>query len=414
MLLQIGRIQEANMFKSVLGENRYDNAKKYYHTSDKNTFRNIHDGKKYLESFPKYPNKSFAFIFMRGLDFTDVQKLSKARTMATKGVIFNSSSLPRQYEQIVFKVSEIKRANKRYDEIKETNDNIISINKEKRKEVKAINKVARDKNKELEKEWKKEKKGIKKEFDEVLEKMDEAQKKFMPKEPDYPDEPKYIKLETEPPEPRLRDLPRSISIHVGENQLNRSYPIAWMMLSNFDLYKIEGTSYSIFIKKESSMKYSYDALDSLDIDKKMSIEDFKEFFDKNEKNEKVLENYRPSIQGNFEFMDVYSENDNIFSGKEWVYSEFDDDYDEDEEALPPLAPIKPMHAASILSGGMKFSKEIKTEEGYLLIKSAPVKVFSEKTKIINGKKILETYQQRETILAFYNLDQRELEVYGNA
>jgi len=410
MLLQVGRYNETEGIRQLLGNELFENTEKYFQIANREYFLTVDSELKYFGALPQFPFKSFSFIYLRPVDVTNKQFLMKARTMCTKGLIINSTSIPADMERLIIRFSEIKRANKNYDMIKESNDKIEEKYKEKKKEIRALNKIAREKNKELEKAWKKEKKGIKKEFEKALEGMTEEQKKFMPKEPEYPDEPKYIKLETEPPEPRLRDLPRSVSIHIGENQLQKVFQVAWNILSSFDLYQIEGTNYSIFIKKDEPLKYTYDNLDSLDIDKKMSRDDFISIFKKYEKNEKSLESFRPIISTNYEFMDLLAENRAFFDGKDWIYSE-DEIISEEEDMLPSLAPIKPMHAASILSGGLKFSKEIKTDDGYILIKSAPVKVFTEKIKVMNGKKITEVYQQNETKLAFYNLNTRDLEVY---
>ena len=410
MLLQVGRHNETEGMRMLLGTDRFEKAKVYYQIANREYFLNVESELKYYGTLPQFPFKSFAFIYLRPVDVINKQFLMKARTMCTKGIILNSTSVPSEMERLIFKFSEIKRANKAYDDLKEINDKIEDKYKSAKKEIKALNKIAREKNKELEKEWKKEKKEMKKEFDDVLEKMSDEQKKFMPKEPDYPDEPKYIKLETEPPEPRLRDLPRSVSIHIGENQLHKVFGVAWSVLSSFDLYQIEGTNHSVLVKKEESLKYTYDNLDSLDIDKKMSKEDFITLFDKFERNEKSLESFRPVVSTNYEFMDLLAENRSYFEGSDWVFSE-EDRIAAEDEMLPSLAPIKPMHAASILSGGLKFSKEIETEDGYVLIKSAPIKIFTEKVKIMNGKKVTEVYQQRETKLSIYNLNNRTLEVY---
>ena len=410
MLLQTGRQIEIEGLRMLLGHDRFNNSNKYYQVNNREFFKTIDSENKFFGELAMFPYKSFAFIYLRPVDFINRQFLMKARQLSTKGIIFNFSSIPNEMERLLFKFSEIKRANKSYDDIKAVNDERESKYKKEKKEVKGRNTIVREANKELEKAWKKAKKELKKGFDETMDGMSDAQKEFMPKEPTYDPEPEYQELETVPPEPRYRDLPRSVSIHIGENQLHKTFSVAWNMLSAFEFYQIEGTEHGILLKRDEPLKYTYDNLNLLSISKKMSKDEFLNLFDKFERNEKVLETYRPAVSINYNFLDLRAENNNTFEGSQWIYSE-GSKLDEDEEALPSLAPIKSMHAASILSAGMKFSKEIKTPEGYLLIKSAPVKIFTEKQKIVNGKKITEVYQQNETKLAFYNLDTRSLEVY---
>jgi len=397
------------MIKGLLGEERFNKSKKYYQTNNRELFTRIDSDKKYFGKLAKFHAKSFAFVYLRPVDFVDAPALMKARSICTKGILFNSNSISPQLERIIFKFSEIKRSNKKFDEIRAINDDLKDTYKAEKKRIKGINKDTKEANKELEKTWKDSKKVLKKGFEKTLEDMNDEQKKYMPKEPEYEPEPTYGVILAEPKEPNYRDEPRSVSIHIGENQLYKTFYLGWHILSHFEFFIIEGTSHGILIKRKEQLKYTYDNLEKLSIDNTISRDDFLKFFDKNERNEKVLESYRPEVATDYNALDLYAESDALFKDKDWVFEE--QISEDDGMMLPALAPIKPMHAASILSAGMKFSKEIQTEEGLLLIKSAPVKTFTEKVKIVNGRRITEVYQQQETKLAFYNQDRRELEVY---
>lgn len=414
MLLTVNKQYEIAKVESLLNltPKGFNGIEKYYQTSNREFFKEIDSDKKYLGGTPMFPHKSFAFVYLRPLDFLNKQTLMKARTLCTKGIIYEGKHRLEDIDRLFVKFNEVKRANKLHDEIKAHNDEKEEKYKAKRKEAKEKNREIKARNKELQDAWKKGKKELKKGFDETLSGMTEEQKKFMPTEPNYDPEPEYEALISLPEEPSLRDLPHFKSIRIGDNNFEKTLPIAWRILSTFEIITIEGTDFNLLKKREEPLNYSYEALNLLSENGgtgTMSREEFLEFFTKNEKNEKVLENHRPSFSYiSDEFLDIFAES--AFSNNNaWIYEE--ETTEEEEEALPSLAPIKPMHAASIFSGGMKFSQEIKTDEGYLLIKSAPVKTFTEKKRIFNGKEITEVYQQQETKLAFYNLSTRSLEMY---
>ena len=79
----------------------------------------------------------------------------------------------------------------------------------------------------------------------------------------------------------------------------------------------------------------------------------------------------------------------------------------------PLAPIKPMHAASMLAGGIgEYSKELDLDGHKVLIKAAIVKEYKSRNMIVNGKDVTETVEFFEQKMGVYNLDRRELRILG--
>ena len=428
MLIQAIRRMEVEGVKTLLGDELSESTDFYYQIANREFFRQTESSKKFFGVNSDFPNRSFAFIYLRPVDFLSKQFIMKARSQVTRGIIFNNNSVPEDIDNFLFKFSEIKRANRSYDKLKAINDEIESKHKEKKKEVREHNTPLKEENKEMEKAWKSEKKAMKKEwesekadllvkFKESLKDLNDEQKEFMPKEPpyapepEYPSEPKYHTLMPKPNDPVLRDLPRSKTISIGDDNLQRRYPIAWKLLSTFEYLNIEGTRFGILKKRVEPLKYTYGNLESLNVDGVISRDDFLKFFKEHEQNEKVLDNYRPSLAMNSEFLDLISENFNLEDREYWIYNE-DEDTSIIREDLPFLAPIKPMHAASILLAGMNFSKKVKTDKGVFLIKSAPVKVYAEREQVINGKRITTIIQTHDTKLGFYDLDQRKFEMFS--
>jgi len=77
--------------------------------------------------------------------------------------------------------------------------------------------------------------------------------------------------------------------------------------------------------------------------------------------------------------------------------------------IKPLAPIKPMHAASMLAGGGNFSKEIILDDEPYLVKAASVKK-RQTREVINhkGELVEETIESYEPVLGTYAMYERRL------
>jgi len=368
-----------------------------------------------------FPNKSFAFIYLAPLFFSKLQVFSKARLLATEGILFDWS-MPYQINLFLNEIQEIKKSHQEANKIKAINDKIKQKHKEKTAEIRAKNKEIRAKNKEIKESVEKEikaynkeakafNKDLKKSWEKAVESAPEEQRQFMPEPtsqykeikemPDLSDQLKGLKAL--PDEPTLRDVPYTKSYFV--ERLDRKHSYAWRILNMFEYLNIEGTRYGFLKKRKSELGYNQENLENIEVGKTITREEFLDYVSKKEYNDSKLDTYRQDVSVNSHLLDIYSMTSNVFENA--IYEE--EKQLENETYYPPLVYPKPQHAASMLSGGMKVSKEIDTPEGKILIKSAPVKVFFERITFRGNKEVVEVIEKFEQVFSLYNKRIRFLE-----
>jgi len=210
--------------------------------------------------------------------------------------------------------------------------------------------------KEQKKKVKEHNKALKAEYEKALEEAPESVKAFI-------QEPEYLPEPEKPKEPIMPEYSKGYSLNMDRQ--DRSY--GWKLLSRFEFFKIEGSDFGYLRKRPEMLKFSARTATEVAKIGEMTKGEF-------------LEEIRR--------LDV-------------------------DTRLPPLAPIKPMHAASMLAGGIgEFSKEIDLGGEQNLIKAAIVKEFSTRKILMGSKEIEETVEFYEQKMGVYNLDRRELRVLG--
>ncbi len=278
-----------------------------------------------------------------------------------------------------------------------------------RREIEAQERV-KARRKEMEEEWKKQKdewkilkNQIKEENDVKLAEFEEMIKSVPEAARQYMTPPPLREIPPKPEEPRYPEMPRVAGVqdrfHKPQNSL------VWKVLRRFEYLQVKGTNLGLLKKREQDLTFNIENLESLSTGE-ISVEEFYEFVNKSNVNSASSNDMKQSF-ADPAALELFAEMD--FSIEELVFSE------ETEESviLPPLAPIKPMHAASMLAGGIgEYYREVMLHGERVAIKAAIVKEPTTRTTVINGREIKETIEQQIQKLGVYNIDRREFKLLG--
>ena len=340
----------------------------------------------YGSSLGNIPNKSFGLAFVEQfVVITDIGSLLRMANIVNYGVIF-PYTLPWSLEKFIDNVELQKDALRKDQRIREERDRLKKLHKEKMEVYKKEKKEVKKKNKVL-----------KEEYLAALKDAPENVKAFI-KEPEYFQEPE------KPQDLVLPEFQKGYSLHMDRQ--NESF--GWKLLSRFEFVQIEDSNYAFLRKRPERLNFSVENAIKVAKIQKISKGEFLTEIQKKDIDTPSIYNIKQSFIDS-DSISLVAKYDNIMP--ELLFSEEEDGVD--EVKLPPLAPIKPMHAASMLAGGMgEYSKEIELRGEKHLIKAAIVKTYNTRTVIMGGKEIDETVEFYEQKMGDYNLDRRELRILG--
>ena len=329
--------------------------------------------------------KTFGLAFVEQFVITTDISLMKISSIVNGGVIF-PYTLPWSLEKFIDNV-ELQKDSLRKDE---------TIRKE-RERLKELHKKKMEAYKEEKKQVKAHNKELKKEYEKALKEAPDSVKAFI-KEPEYLPEPE------KPGELILPEFKKAYSLHMDRQ--NESY--GWKLLSRFEFFQIEDSSFGYLRKRPEMLKFSIDnAIEVAKIGKMSKGEFYEEIAKLDVDTPKVADIKQSLIEA--DAIALVAQFDETMSSL--YFSEESEGVK--EVKLPPLAPIKPMHAASMLAGGIgEYSKEIDLNGEKHLIKAAIVKTFSTRKILMGTREIEETVEFYEQKMGVYNLDRRELRILG--
>lgn len=354
----------------------------------------------YSSSLYGVNGKNFGLAYMEQNFLQNDVVFQKLSQVVDRGIIFkynvpwsfdNFFQILKSYEAGIAAQEIVKKEN---DELKEAYKIKREAYREKRRELKEAYEAELEAWKDAKEEVKKANKAQLAEWQEAFDKADESLKKFIVQpeeipEPAKPAEPDYGEKPAEPP---LKALPKVEGIR--EQRLDST--IAFRILKRFRFCKVKGTEYGLLIKREKDLTLSLDNLAMLaleDIEK----EEFLSFIEANDVDFKASQNIKQSFF-DMDAPELLAAIDTSLS--ELIYEE-----DENEDIhLVPLAPIKPMHAASMLAGGLgEYYNEVILDGDVVALKGAMVKESIERKTLLQGKEITEIIETQTQKLGVYNL-----------
>ena len=323
-----------------------------------------------------------------------------------------------KYKRNLKTISSIKEENKKKkEEYKEALKAFKAYAKEVKEQNKLLEKEAKDKYKKALALWKEEVKKVQAEnketlkaFKKALEAAPEEMRAFMQEPQPKPLPPKPKKEEPvlmeidesrKPLEPRFQEIPE-VKLEISE------FEYGWQVFRRAEVFRImdgEEPLFWFFKKRPERLQWSkIKAVETAEI-KDISLEEFMEFFNKN--------NIDSLKEGLKQDLNIESISFIAFLDRELDLLFSEDTEGVKEVNLPPLAPIKPMHAASMLAGGIgEFSKEILLDGEKTLIKAAIVKDYQSRIVIKDNKEVEEVVETFNQKLGVYNIERRELKILG--
>ena len=339
----------------------------------------------YGYSLSGIPNRSFGIAVVEQFVITTDLSLLKIYQVVNGGVVF-PYTLPWSLEKFIEKVDLAKASLKKEAKVKEKRTKLLTLYKENIALYKKQKKEIKENNKAL-----------KAEYTKAFQDAPESVKAFI-KEPDYIPEPER------PSQPIMPEYEKGYSLHIDHQE--RSF--GWKLLSRFEFFQVEGTSFGFLRKRSELLKFSTNEAINIAKIGKMSQEEFLQEISRLDiDTPKVTEIKQSFIDSDsISIVAKYSKDmDNMLFSEEFEGV--------NEVKLPPLAPIKPMHAASMLAGGLgEFSKEITLGGEKNIIKAAIIKEFKSRKILMGSKEIEETVEFYEQKMGVYNLDRRELRILG--
>jgi hypothetical protein len=326
------------------------------------------------------PNKSFEIALCDRIIFNNNYQLLKLGNIVNTAIITKDFSKNYNITNFYDLVDKISIQLKRIEEIKEKN---IAL----KENYKLQNAKIRKQNKKLKEDYK------------VLVSL------F--KEGKLDNKPTKPVLKEKLKEPDYIVVPSSLSIH--KERLDQTSP--WKLLRRFSLKSIKDTNLKILIKRETELSFTEKNVLSL-LEEKMtiSIEEVLELLKKKDSPLKeqynITQNINSLIVGE-KVISVVANNEKGFNDMLFSEGDMEDLY------LAPLAPIKPVLAASMLAGGLDgFYKEVELNNEKIAMKGAIVKEFNERTVVTpdyTTKEIIETNEQK---IGLYYLDSYEFKILG--
>lgn len=327
------------------------------------------------------PNKTFGFAYIENHVLTNETLLLKLANIVNGGLVFQYT-IPWAFENFFYQVSRFKETLEKEEKVRQQREQLKAQYDKDRENYKVLKKEVEEQN-EL----------LKAQYEKALEEAPESVKAFI-------QEPKWAETPKKPEEPKYPEFEKGYSIH--NERLDRTLP--WRVLMNFELIEIKGTNLGLFKKRTERLDFNGKNVLSLKIGQ-MTSEEFETFFKKEDIDiQKKIEEIKQSFF-DVDSIEIVAKTD--FTIKEMMFSEEQNELE--EFILPPLAPIKPMHAASMLAGGVGgYSKEMILKGERVLLKAATVKEFKTRKTVYDGKEVEEVIELYEEKLGIYNLDRRDL------
>lgn len=355
-------------------------------------------GKKFYEGSAKanIPSKSFAIGATTekfdGISLYEKVKLNNILRATSVGMFINGMQrdVPRIFLDFISEVESMMRLKNSIDDLKLRNEKRKEEWKLRVQEYKLQKKRVREFNKDLEKRYKEALKNAPEEMREFIQepKLEEV--------PEKPEEPSYEAVPSCP-------TPRSKGMDAD---------LAWQVFKHFELLISE--NFAFLKRRVKPLVFSnnllFEAIDDnsllREVEDNELIEIAKEFkYKKHSAAEGIHQDI--SYIGTMDF--ICSSDDGFM---DMVFCE----EVSNQISSPPAARIKPMHAASMLAGGVgNVFKEIIDKKGErLAIKSSLVKEAKTKEIIVNGNRKNISIEQFIAILGVYNQDELELRLLEGA
>jgi len=330
------------------------------------------------------PRRSFGIAVVDQVMIHNEVNLSILSQTVNSGIVF-PWFLPQGFSAFFMGMADYEREVKRQDEFRERREKM----KEEWKEEKIAWKALRE-------EIKAENEAKMAEFNEALESIPEAAKQFV-------QPPALREIPAKPEEPIYPELPKVVGVQDRFYKPQNS--LVWKVLRRFEYLEVKGTNLGLMRKREQELTFTIENLASLSTGE-ISQDDFYAFVNKNNIDGISSHEMKQSFS-DYSALELFASID--FSMNELMFSE------ETEESfiLPPLAPIKPMHAASMLAGGIgEYYREVNLNGEKVAIKAAIVKEPTTRVTVINGRETKEVIEQQTQKLGVYNLDRREFRLLG--
>lgn len=413
--------------KSMEGSilSRINKEKAYFFFGKRSAYTNsASENKFYSPGVSIYiPGKSFALGYM-DLDISSRRWIQTfcydLGDVTTEGWVIQleSDRVPKNILETIESIDDFAREGKVYLAEREAFESVLAEYKERRENWRETCRKIKEAEKALLSNWKSLDKDIKKANKEALaswqslydsaESQEEKDALVKPEFKIAPPKPMESVLPEKPEEPvqsRNGGAPSLISYALD-------FQDGWYLVKRFKVLQVEGTSLFFLKRRKEMLNYSAkDILEAHEADDyfgKISIEQFNaiidEFQGKKGKNaDNIVQKAKVTEQVDFlsECSLTHVEDKDLLFKEDLLI----------EEPLPPLTAIKPMHAASMLAGGIgAIFKMVVLDGDQYAIKSALVKERIEKTINLNGVSTLTVIEQLSPSLGAYNMDKLELKM----
>ena len=371
------------------------------YTKEKKMYKEYGGKKFYGYSARGIPEKSFGMVFVDNQILIASLMGKVILDCAYQGVLINYVEIF-SIKQFFDAQSTHKIAYDKEIKIKEDNEKIFENYKRDReawrdKKVEMMDKYNADLElwKEERKAITKENKAAKEEWETALKSAPDHLKKFIV-------EPVYKDLPVEPNKPELPEKPeepvylKTVESNLRYGQLSM-LPGWYVYLRNFRIVKIEGTNFGLFIRRDKPLVPTKENLYSLEIEIKDA--DFLANFIRTYDVKLKAEDRCIQVIDSPEAIELIAEEDDSL-----LELQFTEEQDK-VKYYPPLAPIKPQLAASMLAGGMGgYAHEVLIDGDRYSIKAASIKEVTTRELIINGKEVKESVEHIIEKTGFYNLE----------
>lgn len=402
-----------NGLTKILNDQKLNNvltSEKVLFTENRNVYKKATNCKKFFSAGHKVKKNSFGIGFIEQNFLShEIMMLSLSNSI-TKGIIFEYLQ-PWAFKQFFDSIEMTKAGVLAQENVKNRIEKMkedFSTEKEKwREERKKINEDFE----EVEKLWKErcseikeENKGLIKEWEDAVKQAPDSIKKFItkPEEVPLPEKPEKPKLRDKPLEPNYPELPKVRSFR--DDRLDSG--LVWKILKRFRYCQVEGSTWGLLIKRDEDLSFSNKVILENEFKEKITEVEFLEFLRVNDINLKNSNNIEQDLVSVDAIELACGEDDSFL---DLCFSEENDK----TIMLPPLTKIKPMHAASMLAGGIgEYYKEVILDNEPVAIKAAIVKEITKRNSIQNGREIEETIELNNQKLGVYNLTDFTFKLLG--
>jgi hypothetical protein len=212
-----------------------------------------------------------------------------------------------------------------------------------------------------------------------------------------------IEVPAKPEEPNYPEMPRIAGIQ--DRFYKPETSLVWKILRRFEYLQVLGTNLGLMKKREKELMFNVKNLSEISVGE-ISIDDFYEYINSHNVDSASAKELKQSFADPVA-VELFADVD--FTITDLMFSEETDE----SIILPPLAPIKPMHAASMLAGGIgEYYKEVILNGETVALKAAIVKEPTSRTTVINGREVTEVIEQNIQKLGVYNTLRREFRILG--